>query len=124
MEEKLRKILQNKEYVEFAYLFGSQATGDANAESDVDVAVYVDEKRKEDFFDIRLELIEDITRATKKEADVTILNTAKPFLSFVVIQEGKLLVNKDPGKEVDYDLKVFNEYQDYKIFMKTHYGEN
>ncbi len=124
MEEKLRKVLKNKEYIEFAYLFGSQATGDTNSESDVDVAVYVDEKRKEDFFDIRLELIEDITRATKKEADVTILNTAKPFLAFVVIQEGKLLVNKNPGKEVDYDLKTFNEYQDYKIFMKTHYGEN
>ncbi len=110
MEEKLRKVLKNKEYVEFAYLFGSQATGDTNSESDVDVAVYVDEKRKEDFFDIRLELIEDITRATKKEADVTILNTAKPFLAFVVIQEGKLLVNKNSEAKIESFEKKIKEH--------------
>ena len=124
IQEKVKKVLKEKDCVLFAYLFGSQATGHSNEKSDVDVAVYIDENCKEKLFDIRLKLMEDITRATKKEVDVVILNQAKPFLSFVVIKEGETLINRDPEKELDFYLKTFNEYQDYKIFMKTHYGEN
>ncbi len=124
IQEKVKKVLKEKDCVLFAYLFGSQATGHSNEKSDVDVAVYIDENCKEKLFDIRLKLMEDITRATKKEVDVVILNQAKPFLNFVVIKEGEILINRDPEKELDFYLKTFNEYQDYKIFMKTHYGEN
>lgn len=118
MEEKLKNILKDKDYIHFAYLFGSQATGFATEKSDVDVAVYIDEGRRKDFFDIRLKLMEDITRGTKKDSDVIILNTAKPFLAFVVIQEGKLILDNRKKSVAEFELKAFNEYHDYKIFMR------
>jgi len=122
IEETVKKVLNEKEYILFAYLFGSQATGHTNTNSDVDVAVYINEECQEKFFDIRLKLMEEINRATKKEADVIILNTAPPFLRFVIIEEGKILINRDLSKEIDFKLKAMSEYFDYKITFEKYYG--
>ena len=117
---KTRQTLFGFEGVDFAYLFGSSARGDMIQSSDVDVAVYVNPVRKSDFFDIRLKLMEALTRATHKSMDVTILNTAPPFLKYVAIKEGILLFERDYGRRVEFELKSANEYFDYKPTIKLY----
>lgn len=111
---KIRQALLNFTEVDFAYLFGSSARGDTTQSSDIDVAVYINTAKGSDFFDIRLKLIEAITRATHKSADVTILNTASLFLKYVAIKEGIVLFERDYGQRVEFELKSTNEYFDYK----------
>lgn len=120
--KKLKSALEKKDYILFAYLFGSQATGKTNKDSDVDIAVYLSESLEKDFFNIRLKLIEEFNIALQKEVDVIILNTAAPFLRFVVIQEGKILTNRNPSKEIEFKLKSMSEYFDYKITFEKYYG--
>jgi predicted nucleotidyltransferase len=43
---KIKRLLESKPYVEFAYLFGSQAKGQADDRSDWDIAVYFNKDPK------------------------------------------------------------------------------
>lgn len=118
--EASKKFFRREKEVVFAYLFGSQATGHAIAKSDVDIAVYLDPKKKQNQFEKRLALIAGLSKQLKKEADVVILNTAPPFLTHVVLKEGILLFDRDPSKRIDFELKATNEYFDYKPTLELY----
>jgi predicted nucleotidyltransferase len=111
--KKIEQLLAKEKKVVFAYLFGSLASGKTNKESDIDVAVFLDCK-KEYFFKERINLINHLSKNLEKKTDVIILNRATPFLKFVVLQEGILILDKDESKRIDFDLKSTNEYFDYK----------
>ena len=117
----LKKIFQKERGVLFCYLFGSQATKNTASDSDVDLAIYFDENRIKDFFGKRLELIAEISRALKKETDAVVLNTASPFLRYVVLKEGKLIFERDKGKRIDFELKSLNEYFDFKPILEKYH---
>ena len=119
--ESLKKALQKEHEVLFSYLFGSLAYQNFTSKSDIDLAVYLDEKRCKDFFEKRLELITQISRALKKDVDIVILNTASPFLRYVVLKEGKLIFEKDRGKRIDFELKSMNEYFDFKPILELYH---
>jgi len=114
IKERAKNVLQEEEDVLFCYLFGSVAEGRENKESDLDIGVYISPETKEDFFEVRLRLIEKFTRELSKQADVVILNTASPFLRYVVIKEGELLVEKSREKRIDFELAAMRDYFDYK----------
>ena len=127
MDLKTRKILKVLENlcrkegdILFSYLFGSLAYENSIPESDVDIAVYLDKKKKRDFFERRLDLISKFSRVLKKEADIIILNEAPPFLKFVVLKEGKLFFDKSESKRIDFELKATNEYFDFQPIMKLY----
>lgn len=117
----LKKILQKEKDILFCYLFGSLAYQNFIPKSDVDLAVYLDEKKCKDFFNKRLELISKITRALKKEADVVALNTAPLFLKYVILKEGKLIFERVRSKRIDFELKSFNEYFDFKPILEKYH---
>ncbi|MDI6603153.1 MAG: nucleotidyltransferase domain-containing protein [Patescibacteria group bacterium] len=120
----IAKILKNffgkKKEVLFCYLFGSLAYQNFTKKSDVDLAVYLDEKKCKDFFEKRLELISQISPLLKKEADIVVLNTAPLFLKYVILQEGKLIFERDKGKRIDFELKIVNEYFDFKPILEKY----
>ncbi len=116
-----RKVLEKDTAVAFAYLFGSVARGDTTPGSDVDVAIYLDAGRDVDFFDKRLALMEEFTRALERGADVVILNTAPPVLRYAIIQEGRPIYTRSARKKLDFELKVTNEYMDYQPVLKRYH---
>ena len=120
--KKIKKVLLGQREAVFAYVFGSTATGTARKGSDVDVAVYLDPGERRRFFDIRLELLEKVTRAIADQADILVLNTAAPFLKYVVLKEGKLVFERDPEARLDFELKALNEYFDYKPILKQYHN--
>lgn len=121
IKQKIEQTLSEQSGVLFGYIFGSLATGTARKESDVDIAVYLEPGHKDRFFDIRLELMEKLTRAFSAEADVTVLNTASPFLKYVALKEGKLAFERDPEARIDFELKALNEYFDYKPILQMYH---
>ncbi|MEK7557934.1 MAG: nucleotidyltransferase domain-containing protein [Patescibacteria group bacterium] len=116
---KLKEVFE-KNNVVFTYLFGSQVKGKTDFESDVDLAVYLNESCK-DFFKTRLVLIEIIQDVLKKKVDIVILNEIKSiFLKFVIIKEGKVIFEKNHEKRVDFELKIMREYYDFLPFIKEY----
>ena len=81
--EKLKDYFKNKKEVAFAFLFGSQAKGNANELSDVDIAVYFYPDRRyplEYEGNIRYptedRIWTDLERILNEEVDLLVLNRA------------------------------------------------
>jgi len=86
--ERIRRAVSVRPEVLDAYLFGSQARGDAQPHSDIDVAVYVSEE-PDSPFGYAAGLTADLIRALASNAvDVVILNRAPPLLYHRVLRDG------------------------------------
>jgi hypothetical protein len=116
----LREVLEQEESIVFCYLFGSRVAGNTNSESDVDLGVLLDKEKVGDLFEKRLELINKISRELKTPADVVILNEASPFLKFVVLKEGEPVLERSKSEKIDFELKSFNEYFDFKPVLEKY----
>ena len=100
--------------VVLAYLFGSHATGSADPESDVDVAVVLDEEA-----DGVLGAMVEIEGELKgllpgKQTDVVVLNHAGLRLRHEVISTGSLLYERDSDDRVDFEVKSQMQYFDWQ----------
>ncbi len=121
IKQKIRPIFEKDKDILFVYLFGSQVTGKINFESDIDVAVFLDEKRVSDIFKKRLLLIGKLEGILKTTTEVVILNEIKSiFFKFVIIKEGKVIFERDQGKRKDFEFRTMQEYYDYEPFLKEY----
>ena len=95
-----------------AYLFGSQAAGTANALSDVDVAVLLEEGAPAPG-EIQIALISDLMLALRRsDIDVAVLNHAPPLLKQRAISRGRLLYCRDDNARVTFEVAARREYFD------------
>jgi predicted nucleotidyltransferase len=116
MDKKLQGFLKkNHKDIDLAYLFGSYAKGRITPLSDVDVAVLLDDKiDPKVYFDIQLDLSDQLSSYLEKEVEVVILNRADPRLSYQVIKYGKIVFEKDRNLKADFERKALNIYFDLK----------
>lgn len=113
MRERLREVLQGRDDVVFAYLFGSAARGEMRRDSDVDVAVYL--RAGEDAVPAKLSLLSELTGALGRDAvDVSVLNDATPSLWISVLREGVLLLDRVPETRIETEIRVMREYRDFE----------
>ena len=101
-----------------AYLFGSRATGQARAESDVDVAVLLSEEDNVTRFERRLQLMAEVSEICGREADVVVLNDAPPILQNQVLKHGRLLCERDRRARVEFEVQAGQVYADLKPMRK------
>lgn len=121
IKDKINPIFKKDKDILFAYVFGSQASGKTDFESDVDIAVFLDKKRVKDLFEKRLFLMGILEGAFKKQTEVIILNEQKSiFFKFVIIKEGKVIFERSHSKRVDFELATVEEYYDYKPFLDAY----
>ncbi len=121
-QNKLNKLLESRGVI-FAYLFGSQTTENAVADSDVDIAVMFDKKIKEDKrFQQRLKLMTELPKifAGKKVEVVSLNDTRDILFKFAIVQPGRIIFKKDYDALLDFDLKTTNDYYDFKPFLKMY----
>lgn len=106
----------NKKYkIKFVYIFGSQATGKATENSDIDIALYFEEDYlpMEEAF-IRGDIIEDGKAFFKKDVDVVALKNASLLLKYQIIHDG--IVIKDNDYRADFESLSLREYFDFKYY--------
>jgi predicted nucleotidyltransferase len=93
-----------------AYLFGSRARGTAAEGSDVDVAVLYAEAPAPGLDGLDLEA--DLERALGLPVQLVVLNAAPVDLVHRVLRDGHLLVDRDPGRRIRFEVKARNEFFD------------
>lgn len=102
--------------IQLVYVFGSYAKGNNNKNSDLDIAMLMEEV---DFND-KLSLIGDLTDIFKRnDIDLVILNSANSVLKHQIIKYGKLIYMKSEDIKVKFEVKVLKEYMDMEPFRRT-----
>lgn len=116
--EKYKDILMEYESITFAYVFGSYVQGKVRLDSDIDIAIYLEEHLDIDTY---LEIKMCLTEACKREVDLIILNDAKPLLKYEIYKNNMLLFCRDKSKETRYKVKTLFEYSDFKRYLDLSY---
>ncbi len=113
--EKLKSVFKKYPEIKLAYVFGSRASETEGPLSDYDFAFYLDEKNVKKTFEIKLDLMNELSRILKTdEIDVVILNSAEsPELKYNVIKNGKIIFEREPYK-VLVEPMILNEYFDFR----------
>jgi len=91
------------------YLFGSQASGRARPDSDVDVAVMVE--RLPTALQ-RVQLREDMSERLGRAVDLVFLDDASPILVRQVLRHGRLLVDRQPRRRAELVVRTLTDYAD------------
>ncbi|MBU2575935.1 nucleotidyltransferase domain-containing protein [Patescibacteria group bacterium] len=117
----LKQCFKKEPLVKLAYLFGSQATGDAGPLSDYDFAVYADTKDSKESFYLKCGLNGSICEILNTDkVDVVMLNSSTgPLIKYMAVSEGIVIYEQEPYR-VFIEPKIFNEFFDYKISMVRH----
>jgi len=116
--EELRTRLEDLEEVRFALLFGSRASERERPGSDIDLAVYLDDRLSADQqFDLQLRLTNELSDLGRP--DVVILNQAPPLLGHRALQ-GKLVLNRDHTAYVRYFVRTLAAYHDERPWRRLH----
>ena len=95
-----------------AYLFGSVARETAGARSDVDVAVLYAVTPPATLEGLPLDLESEISRLVGRPAQVIVLNTAPVDLVHRVLRDGVLLLDRDPGARIRFEVRARNAFFD------------
>jgi predicted nucleotidyltransferase len=102
------------------YLFGSTARGSAGPQSDVDVAVLFDRTPPARLNGPRFELEGDLERAIGRPVDLVVLNDAPVDLRARVLRDGRLLVERDRGARIVFEVRTRNEAFDLEPILAAY----
>ncbi|HAZ37090.1 MAG TPA: nucleotidyltransferase domain-containing protein [Clostridiaceae bacterium] len=115
-EKNINELVQ-KYGIKLLYVFGSYAKGSNNKNSDIDIAVLVDDNYKPMY---KLNMIGDLTSIFKRDdIDLVILNGASPVLRHQVIKYGKIIYEESLEEKVIFEAKVLSVYMDMEPFRRT-----
>ncbi len=127
--EALKNYFNNRDDVAFAFLYGSQAKGNATQLSDVDIAVYFYPERRhpiefegEVFYKGEEEIWADMEKVTKKEVELLVLNRVPSPVAASAIRGIPLAIN-DWGLYLDFMDVVTEESEDFMNFVINDYME-
>ena len=122
MKNKDLMAVFKRNKVSFAYLFGSQADGSFSKDSDVDIAVMLPfEMKKEERFDLRLNLMGEISKILKKKVDVAVLNDIRSlYFKYIIIKEGRIIYKKTDLSPADFESKTLGIYFDFRPFLENY----
>jgi predicted nucleotidyltransferase len=112
IRERVRAIFDNVRAAVAVYVFGSVARGSNGPGSDVDVAVLMDEIPPPTLMGPQLSLEGRIEQALGRPVDLIILNAASADLVHRVLRDGELVVERDRGRRIRFEVARRNEYFD------------
>lgn len=114
VEGRIIEVLQRHPEVVGAYLFGSRARGDEIEESDLDLAVLCDPALD---LEQRIELEDELERASGRSVDLVDVARASPFLALDVIR-GERIFERDGRRLDEFDLYVLRRAGDLAPFER------
>lgn len=116
--KKIREIAEEKNFIQAVYLFGSQAKGNANTDSDIDIAVLLEADYAEKSGVIKIKLYEELIKAGFDNIDLVILNQASALLKYEVVKENTLIYKKNDFEAASYQSLMIRKYLDFEYYLK------
>lgn len=117
--ERLARGCSSLPEVRLAFLFGSQATGRARPDSDVDVALLVDDAEVRDPGATGRTLRRIAGRLGREVAstrlDLVLLNQAPALLRHGVLRDGLVLWERSPGERARFARRTIRDHQDTQV---------
>jgi len=110
IETRLKEFFKDKEYIPIAYLFGSYAKDKECEESDIDIAIYIQDKDKLPKLWLELERLININ------VDLVLINSAPASLVWSAIRRGIPLKIKDRRLFLSIMLNASREAEDFLDF--------
>ena len=105
-------FLKNHQKIVFAYLFGSLARDKVLPLSDIDIAIYL--KEGMDLGQEKMSILQNlIDLLGTEEIDLVLLNTAPLTLKARIVENKKILVDKEPFLRHSFESLVLREYFDF-----------
>ncbi|MBI2470624.1 MAG: nucleotidyltransferase domain-containing protein [Planctomycetes bacterium] len=123
----LKKYFFENPEVSMAFLFGSQAKGQALYDSDVDIAVYFKPEERSLEWEERREYpgVTEVWAETEKilgeNVDILVLNKAPSLIAFEVLHTGVPLVIKDGLLYSRFLLFISSAAMDFKEFIEDYW---
>lgn len=105
------------------YLFGSQVTGPARPDSDIDLAVLLPPDRPRLPVEQRLALVGALEEVAGRQVDLVVLNQAPLPLQFEIIRTGKVLYQSDFDARTDAEDVIVRDYLDLQPMYERSYRE-
>jgi predicted nucleotidyltransferase len=116
-------VLDRYPAVRLAYLFGSQATGEAGPLSDVDLGVLLEGNlrlRGEDDFEHQARIAHELGLALQPlRVDLVSLQRAPIELAYNVIAQGICIYARSSAERVEYEAGVLSRYGDYLPVLRA-----
>ncbi len=114
IKETLNNYFKDRKEILFAYIFGSVATGTCNKLSDIDIAIFIDERKideKDYRYGYQAEVMTDLMDILKtNKIDLVVLNYAAALLKHRVIYYGKLIYSKNESQRIRFEVDSINKY--------------
>ena len=118
----LERFFESRRADEFAcaYLFGSFARGSQRSNSDVDVAVLLEEDPSSAAGAFRLDLADELDAALGRGVDLVVLNRAPVDLIHRVLRDGILVSENDRAARIRFEVRARNEYFDLLPYLREY----
>jgi predicted nucleotidyltransferase len=123
IEAKLRSLLSARaeaDGIAAAYLFGSVARGTQRPDSDVDVGVLYSQDPPKTLLGMGFVLEADLESALGLPVQLVVLNYEPVDLIVRVLRDGKLLVDRDRSRRVQFEVRSRNEFWDLEPYLKLY----
>lgn len=112
---KIETILVRRFDVDATWIFGSEATGAAGPESDLDIAVLMDRLPS---FDEHADARNELAAAMGREVDLVDLRRASPILAYQVLGHGILVSDRNPKRRIEFVASVPGRREDVLIIRR------
>ena len=121
VEQLVREYFsRNVDGVAAVYLFGSQATGKARPDSDVDLGVLFTKAPERTLAGLNLDLAGELELAVMRPVDLVVLNHAPVDLIHRVLRDGILVAEMDKSARIAFEVKARNEYFDLLPYLEQY----
>jgi predicted nucleotidyltransferase len=119
LQSDIRHIIdyfKGRDEVSALYIFGSAANSKETTESDIDIAVLINDHKKgrRTYDSLKKTYYAASPKLSIRPVDIVILNTASPFLKHRIIKTGKVLFDRNRRVRVRFTANAIIEYLDYK----------
>jgi predicted nucleotidyltransferase len=121
LAEKISDILKAKEYILFAYIFGSFVSGDGF--KDIDIGVFISGAEGKSPLKLELKLEGEIEHAIHMPVDIRIINNAPSSFIYNILKGGTVIVDKNKSLRSDFEGMVFKKYFDFQHLRNEYLRE-
>jgi len=119
--EEISNILKTKEYILFAYIFGSFISEDIF--KDIDVGVFISGAEGKSQLTLKLMLEGEVGDAIHTPVDIRIINHASPSFVYNMLKGGIVIVDANKPLRSDFEGLVFKKYFDFQHLRNEYLRE-